>query len=81
VGTLINLTGDDLLVPALGRTVAPDQPVEAPDELLRGFIGQDDTWSVQLDGIGDEPDTGDQDEQGEQDDTTGGDSLPATEGE
>ena len=50
MASLRNISQSALSVPALdGRTVDMDEVVEVPNEVARGFVGQDGTWQVELD--------------------------------
>lgn len=58
MATLRNLSASALSVPALdGRSVDPGEAVETTNDVAAGFLGQPETWQVDLD---DDPRTADQ---------------------
>lgn len=40
-----NITAQELYVPELGKTVAPDEVVTVPDKRLEAFVVQTETWA------------------------------------
>lgn len=42
-----NISGRDLIVPELGRTVTADEVVTVPDDRVEAYTAQESTWATE----------------------------------